>query len=155
MLYTQQDYDDIKQLNKKLWIKILIATAIYITAIVVCSVTRINWPGYVVAAAWAIYVVFLWGTQGARIRRYHLFLKDIKEGLEKEITGSVKEVDSSITSSDHMEFYTVIFDDDSADPKSPSRKLYYDAAKGVPNMVQGEKLKITLFGNYIKGIEKI
>ena len=45
--------------------------------------------------------------------------------------------------------------DDEANPESPSRKLYYDASKGVPEFAKGERLKITLFGNNIKGIEKI
>ncbi len=155
MLYTQQDYDDIKTLQRKFWVKMIIASLIYIAAITVFSIVRIDWPGYTISALWAIFVVSSWGMQGARIRKYYLFLKDIKEGLEKEITGSVKEIDTSITSSDHLDFYTVIFNDDNADPKSPSRKLYFDVAKGVPDMKEGEQLKIMLFGNNIKGFEKI
>jgi hypothetical protein len=155
MLYTENDYNEIKQLTKKFWMKILIATLIYIAIIVVCSITRIDWLGYAASVVWGIFVVFSWGTQGARIRKYYLFLKDINEGLEKEITGSVKEIDSSITSRDLVDFYTVIFNDDAGDPESPSRKLYFDASKGLPDINPGDNLKLTLFGNNIKGFQKI
>ena len=155
MLYTEDDYIGIKTLRKKLWLKILIATLIFITVVVICSIIRIDWPGYAAAVLWGITVVFLWGMQGARIRRYYLYLKDIKEGLEKTITGSVELVDKSVTTRDLVDFYTVIFNDDAADPESPSRRLYFDASKILPDFARGERLQITLFGNNIKGFVKI
>ena len=155
MLYTEQDYTEISKLRKKLWIRLAAVTLIYTAAVAVCSIIRISWPGYTAAVLWGITVTFIWGMQGSRIRSYYHFLKDIREGLEKSITGTVQNVDTSITSRELIDFYTIIFNDDEANPDSPSRKLYYDASKGVPEYSQGEKLKITLFGNNIKGIEKI
>lgn len=154
MLYSEYDYIEINKLRKKLWFKILIATLVFIGTVIICSVVRIDWPGYVVAVLWGITVVFLWGMQGARIRRYYLYLKDIREGLEKTITGSVEKVDKSITTRDLVDFYTVIFNDDEANPESPARRLYFDASKDISGFSQGERLKITLFGNNIKGFEK-
>lgn len=150
MLYTENDYNQINSLRKNFWIKISIATAIFIASIVVFAIVRIDWPGYVIAVLWSITVIFLWGMQGSRIRRYYLFLKDMKEGLDKSTTGQVVSVDSSITSRELVDFHTVIFNDDSANPESPSRKLYFDASKGLPEFKEGDKLSITLFGNNIK-----
>lgn len=155
MLYTEQDYNEINIIRKKLWIRLAVITIIYIAVVAVCSIIRISWPGYVAAALWGITITFIWGMQGARIRKYYHYLKDIREGLEKTITGTVENIDLSITSRDLIDFYTIIFNDDEANPESPSRKLYYDASKKVPEFSQGEKLKITLFGNNIKGIESI
>ena len=75
----------------------------------VCSIIRISWPGYAAAALWGITVTFIWGMQGSRIRRYYFFLKDIKEGLEKTISGTVESVDLSVTSRELIDFYTIIF----------------------------------------------
>ena len=155
MLYTEDDYIEINNLRKKVWIKILIATLIFISVIVICSIIRVDWPGYIAAVLWGITVVFLWGMQGSRIRKYFLFLKDIKQGLEKAITGVVEEVDISITSRDLVDFYTVTFNDDGLNPESPSRRLYFDASKGLPEFKKGERLNITLFGNNIKDFEKV
>jgi len=155
MLYTQEDYIEINRLRKSLWNKILITTLIFILAVVLCSVFRVDWPGYTAGVLWGITIVFLWGMQGSRIRKYYRFLKDIREGLEKAITGSIESVDSSITTRDLVDFFTIIFNDDEANPESPSRKLYFDASKSLPSFVKGERLKITLFGNNIKGFEKI
>lgn len=150
MLYTKDDYIKINELRKKVWIKISIITLIFISAIVVSSILRIEWPGYVVGVLWAITVVFLWGMQGSKIRRYYLFLKDMKEGLENTTSGSFVEIDSSVTSRELVDFYTIIFNDDNADPESPSRKLYFDANKGLPSFKKGDMLALTLFGNNVK-----
>ncbi len=155
MLYTENDYIEINKLRKNFWLKIFTITIAYIASVVICSIARIEIPGYLASVLWAIAVVYLWGMQGSKTRKYYLFLKDIKQGLEKTVTGSVESVSDSITSRDLVDFYTVIFNDDDANPTSPSRKLYFDVSKGIPNFINGERLKITLFGNNIKGFEKI
>ena len=155
MLYTEQDYIQIQNLKKKFWLKVFIATIAYIAVVVACSILRVDWPGYVAGGLWGITVVFLWGMQGARIRRYFLFLKDIKEGLDKTITGSIASIDRSVTSRDLVDFYTIIFNDDDANPESPSRRLYFDASKELPDFEAGQRLEISLFGNNIKGFQKI
>jgi hypothetical protein len=155
MLYSQDDYIKINKLRKSLWLKILVATLVFIAIVVICSIVRVDWPGYAAAVLWGITVVFLWGMQGVRIRRYYLYLKDIREGLEKTTTGSVQLVDKSVTTRDLVDFYTIIFNDDEANPESPARRLYFDASKDMPDFTPGEKLKVTLFGNNIKGFERI
>jgi hypothetical protein len=153
MLYTSEDYMEVKKARNKILLKILIATFIFIGVIIVCSIVRISWPGYVVAGLWAIYVVFIWGMKGSRARKYYHFLRDISEGLENHVVGTVKDIDSSISINDMLEFYTITVIEDDTEPDAPARKIYLDVAKGLPNFKEGSRVSLDLFGNYIKGIE--
>ena len=155
MLYSKQDYKDISQTRKKLWLQLCAATAVYIITIVICSIFRISWPGYTIATIWAVFIVFMWGIRGSRIRKYYHFLKDISEGLEKNITGVVENIDSSIKIIDMLEFYLIEFRESGSSIDSPARKLYIDASLGLPKYENGNKLSLCLFGNYIKGIERL
>ena len=155
MLYTTQDYIEIKIARRNFWLQVLAVTSVFIIAIVIASITRIDLIGYAVAVIWAIVVVSLWGMRGSRILKYYHFLKDISEGLENTIIGTVEYVDSSINIKEMLDFYLVVFREDKSDPDSPARKLYIDASKGLPIYENGTRLKLNLFGNFIKGIEAL
>ena len=152
MLYSEQDYLDITLARKRFWFQMLAVTIIFIAIIIVASISRIMWIGYTGAILWAIVVVFLWGMKGSYIRKYYNFLKDLRQGLENTITGTVASIDSSKSIKELIEFYLVVFNEDNAMPDSPARKLYIDVSKGLPEYKSGTRLELVLFGNYIKGI---
>ncbi|MCK5129347.1 MAG: hypothetical protein KAQ68_05830 [Clostridiales bacterium] len=153
MLYSEQDYLDITLTRKRFWFQILAVTIIFIATIIVASISRIIWIGYTGAILWAIVVVFLWGMKGSYIRKYYNFLKDLRQGLENTITGTVASIDSSKNIKELLEFYLVVFNEDNAPTDSPARKLYIDVSKGLPEYKSGTRLELVLFGNYIKGIK--
>lgn len=155
MLYSSQDYIEVKIARRNVLLQILAASLVFTAVIVICSIIRLSWPGYVAAGLWGLFVIFIWGMKGSKINRYYHFLKDIEEGLENNITVNVERIDSSIITKDLVDFYTMIVREDGSDPESPARKLYIDASKELPSYTKEAHLSISLFGNYIKEIKVI
>lgn len=155
MLYNNEDYLEVKLARRKILLQLLAATIIFIAVIVVCSIIRVSWPGYAIAVIWGIFVIFIWGMRGTRIRKYYHFLRDISRGLENNIKGAVEDIDLSVSVKDMLDYYTIILREDGSASDSPARKLYYDISKGIPQYPKGTRLAVSLFGNYIKGIEII
>jgi hypothetical protein len=153
MLYNTEDYLEIKKARNKILLQLIVASLIFLAIIAVCSIFRVSWAGYTAAAVWGIYVVFIWGMKGSRIRKYYHFLKDINEGLENNIVGTVEDIDTSLTTKDMIDFYTIIIREDDAEPDSPARRIYLDASKGLPKYEVGARIAVNLFGNYIKALE--
>lgn len=155
MLYTKEDYMEVIKARRSILLRILIATFIFIGVIIACSIVRLSWPGYATAGIWGVYVVFIWGMKGSRARKYYHFLRDMSEGLENKVVGTVEDIDTSVSLKDMLEFYTITLREDDSDQESPARKLYLDVSKGLPQFEKGARLNLELFGNYIKGIEVI
>ncbi len=155
MLHTQHDYDKVQKAKRKIWLNILISSIIFIAIIILCSIIRIDWPGYIVSVLWAIFVVSYWGLKGSRIKKYYHLLKDMNEGLEKNITGAVESIDTSINVKDTLDFYLILLREDGVEDDTPARKLYFDASKKLPDYKEGARLEVCLFGNYIKNIKPL
>lgn len=160
LLYSENDYKTTVAMLRRIWIIILIIAAICIAAWAVTASQqdkelRIAWPGYVAAGVCTFAIVFIYGLFGARVNAYRKFLRDIYQGLEREMTGIITDIEGTPSVSNNLEF-TVIHmaaELDMGKESDCDRILHYDPVKAPIPFEAGQRVRLLLFGNNIKGYE--
>ena len=155
MIYNDTDLKQAADLRKKYIIILACATMLFILLIVLSSTYRLAWLGYISAVLFAVFSVFVWGTKIMPSSKYYHFLRDIDQGLEKTTIGYVLKIETDASIKDMLEYNLVLFMEESAEQDTPPRKLYIDISKKLPEHDKSTKVKLYLFGNFIKGIEII
>lgn len=160
MLYSKEDYQKTVALLRRIWLIILAISVVCIVVWVVLASqrvkeARISWPGYVAAGVCSTAVVFIYGMFGSRVNAYRRFLRDVDQGLEREIVGAVSQIDETPTVSNNLEFVSVHIAVPAQSDKEPAsvRLLRYDSVKGPVPFRTGQNVRLLLFGNNIKGYE--
>ena len=160
LLYSENDYKQTVAILRRIWIIILIIAAICIvtwafTASQQDKETRISWPGYVAAGVCTAAIVFIYGLFGARINAYRKFLRDIYQGLEREMTGTITDIEETLSVSNNLEFSVVHLaaEVDTRNEADCGRVLHYDPVKAPIPFEAGQRVRLLLFGNNIKGYE--
>ncbi|NLG37504.1 MAG: hypothetical protein GX549_05765 [Clostridiales bacterium] len=159
MLYTKKDYEDVVRQLRRIWLLILVIAAVCIAVWIVLACnqdkeTRIAWPGYVASGVCSAAIVFIYGLFGSRVNAYRRFLRDVDQGLEREASGVVTRIEETPAESSNLQYLNIhLMPDDTSDPTPSERLLRYDPVKSPVPFKEGQRVRLVLFGNYIKGYE--
>lgn len=160
LLYAKEDYQKTAALLRRIWIIMLALAAVCVAVWVILASqrvaeVRISWPGHVAAGVCAAAIVFIYGMFGSRVNAYRRYLRDVDQGLEREITGSVSGIDETPAVSSNLEFLSVHITVPAQSDREPAsdRLLRYDPVKGPVPFRTGQNVRLLLFGNNIKGYE--
>ena len=154
-MYTEQDW---KQANGA-WARFLaLLGAIVVVlggAIAAALILRMIWLLYTAAVVLTVVSLFLWGNFGVRIFCWRRFLKDMRTGMQREVTGEIISIDEELSLRDGVEFREVRLMTGEDSDKAGGRVLYIDASRFPLNVSIGARVHIDLFGNYVKGMEQL
>ncbi|MGI5878323.1 MAG: hypothetical protein ACOX7W_06910 [Christensenellales bacterium] len=159
MLYTKKDYEDIVRQFRRIWLLILGIAAVCIAVWIVLASnqdreTRIAWPGYVASGVCSAAIVFIYGMFVSRVNAYRKFLRDVDQGLEREATGVVTRIEETPAESSNLQYLNIhLLPDDASDPTPSERLLRYDPMKLPVPFREGQRVRLVLYGNHIKGYE--
>jgi hypothetical protein len=160
MLYSKEDYQKTVALLRRIWLIILAISVVCIVVWVVLASqrvkeVRISWPGYVAAGVCSTAVVFIYGMFGSRVNAYRRFLRDVDQGLEREIVGAVSQIDETPTVSNNLEFVSRPYRRSGPVGQEPAsvRLLRYDSVKGPVPFRTGRTCGCCFSRNNIKGYE--
>lgn len=149
-MYSQQDQVEINGRIKKYAVITAILTAALIAADVVGAKMRIEWLVMVVGALLFIVNCFMWVLYLWPCIRYSIFLKDMRTGLAREMTGellsmSEEELQDGVRV---LPVHILLKEDD-------ERIVYLNASKaeGFPKM--GERVHLNCFGRHIKEVSVV
>lgn len=148
-MYTEQDQVVIRQRITKYSVITLVILAAQIALMVVGLKQR--WAVAVTVDACAMFAVvcFMWLMFLWPCIRYNVFLKDMSEGLGREIEGNIVEVSQQEDLQDGVRVLPVrIF----LEAEQDERIVYLNASKAADFPKTGEKVRLNCFGRHIKEI---
>ena len=158
-MYSNDDIKIIEKELKRFLLFFAIATAIFIVVLVaVCRnwgttldpVRLSSWPAYLVGIIYAVGTVFAWSLIGSKIIKYRKFVYSVLTGLEHDFKGKIVSIDKNIKYDNDLEFYSLEIKEDGAEG---NRLLHLDATKDISAFKEGENVRLTIFGNYIKDVK--
>jgi hypothetical protein len=154
-MYTDADFSGAKtSLNRFIALYALLA-ALLLGLFAYSLVERIVWLAYAAAAAFVLATLFLWGNFGGRLVAWRRFLRDMRAGLEREVTGVIASIDGQEALKEGLEFRALrLFTGEESD-KAGGRLLYVDSSRFPLPAGPGQKVRCRLFGNYVKGISML
>ena len=155
MLYEQKDLVGLTQLLHRFYRNLILACIIPVLMAVAALIWRIPALGYTGAVIVAIVSTVLWYGLGYRIHCYRLLVKDILECPERETVGLVTTIGEKNISRQGSTFAPVELYCEDLDRKSKERIVFFDILKGKVPMAVGDRVKLILFDNIIKGVEII
>lgn len=153
MMYTEQDYTAAKSTMKKyLYITVGIL-AVFLAAMCVGLVLRIK-PLALAAPIVGGWVFFTMMTVKCMPWvRYNRFLKEMKDGRKRQMECYFMDIAGRTRIVDGVQIHDVNASLDEAG--EDVRLFYWDDDKPQPEIEKGQKVRITSYGNFITGIEKI
>ena len=147
MMYTEADLADVKkQLNKMLFLTVILLLAFIVPA-VVFMLRQPQWIGATFLTVGICIVIFLWGVFGIPIYRYYHFLRDIFEGRTREIGGKVTKVEEEPVYKDNRLLYYQVWMIDDEDGEE--RMLLFDDNKGKPSVQEGKHYIFRIHESFI------
>jgi len=148
-VYTQQD----RIQTKNRIIKYSVITGVLVAALIVlfaaCIVNRWEIMTSVSACAMFAVVCFMWLMFIWPCVRYMVFLRDMADGIGRELTGSVVEISAQEELQDGVRVLPVRF---FLDSEQDERIVYLNATKTEHFPKAGEQLTLKCFGRHIKEI---
>lgn len=147
-MYTEQDRIQIRQRIQKYSCITAVFTLAVIALYVVCLKQRWEIMTMVTGAVLFAVIAFGWLMFIWPCVRYSMFLKDMKEGLGREVKGSIVEVSAQEDYQDGVRVLPVrIFLEEEQD----ERIVYLNATKAEGFPKAGAKVTLNCFGRHIKG----
>lgn len=151
-MYTDREYLESKSALNAFTAVFSAAALLLLGAMVFGLVAGTQWLVYAAACVLAVGALFIWGNFGARLFCWNRFLKEMRIGLEREITGVVASIDEEEAVKEGIEFRGIrLFTGEDSD-KAGGRLLYVDSTRFPLPAVVGQKVHCRIFGNYVKAI---
>ena len=148
-MYTEQDGKMIRQRIKKYSVILAVGLAILLAAFIVGLSVNVRSKALTMAAGIAMfaYACFMWVMLIYPCVKYNRFLKDMQEGLTKEINCEIREIVEKEEMQDGVRVLPVhVFLEDEQD----ERILYANVSKLDQLPKKGEKARLGCFGRHIK-----
>ena len=92
MYYNENDFTEIKGQLRKIIILVLFIALVFIITAIAFLLRKPQWMGATFLSVGVCLSIFVWGVYGTPIYSYYRFIKDIKEGRTREISGKVTNI---------------------------------------------------------------
>ena len=151
-MYSDSDYNEIDRRIRRNWAVWLLMMAALIAAYIVCLKRRVEWLSYVVAVALAVAGWFGFAFYQLPCLRYRGFLRDLRDGLSREMTGKVVSVSDRAKTQDGARVLPVrlLLEDE-----DDERIVYLNASKRELFPPAGARVKLKLCGRHIREAERL
>ena len=150
-MYTDADFTTIRAQKMRRLYCAFAFLALAIATMVVGATIRIELLCTLGAALFACLFYAVLELFAMPYVRYDRFLRDMQEGLSRTMDGYFLHVSTEPRMSDGVLCYDFIVSE--SETEQAERLFYFDADKTLPTLSEGQKLRITSFGNYITQIE--
>ncbi len=147
MYYNENDFTEIKGQLRKIIILVLFIALVFIITAIAFLLRKPQWMGATFLSVGVCLSIFVWGVYGTPIYSYYRFIKDIKEGRTREISGKVTNItDEPLYKDNRLLYYEVTLNDDK---DGVERVLLYDGNMGKPPFEVGSNYYFRTHQNYI------
>ena len=146
-MYSEKDFAEISAKIKKNVIVLSIVTAILLGAFVAALIIGIEWLAMLMGPVLFVAVAYGFTAYIIPNARYRRFLKDMKEGLSREMRGSVVEISETEEEQDgvrvlHVRIHLADEDDE--------RFVYLNVSKKDLFAKVGDSVAMTCYGRHIR-----
>ena len=148
-MYTEQDLVQIRHRIRKYCLILLPVVAVLLAGYVACMILRVQAGAMAAGILTFSACCFAWAMYIYPCIRYLSFLKDMREGLTREMVGSIVEVSGQEDLQDGVRVLPVrIFLESERD----ERIVYLDASKAKGFPAPGAQVRLLCFGRHIKEV---
>lgn len=152
-MYSEYDYMNAKNNMKR---NIVLTFAVLMGFLAVMSVglwlrIRVLVIAAPIVGSWVFYTMWLllcnpW-------IRYHKFMCDMRTGRKRQTECYFMDIAGRVRIVDGVQIHDM---NASLDPEGEDARLFYwDDDKPMPELEKGEKIRITSYGNFVTGVERI
>ena len=140
------------------WTEVAVAVAGFGLSIVPVAL-RLGWFWSVlISMAAAVFIIASWMLKAQPLHKYRQFRKEMEEGLRNEAVGTVVSLGEDRVLSQGVLFYPLTLREEEPDAaeeeQEPHERLVYvDAQQPRPEVPPGQRVRLTLFGNYLVRLE--
>lgn len=154
-IYRSEDFHEANRAYRKVWLVLVAIVVLTLGADIAAMVLRMAWLGYAATTLGVLAALLYWGVVGQPVLCYHRYINDVDQGMERWVEGVVEQIGTDVEVDQSIETVSVIvLEEATGDMKRPvQRQLHYDCNKLPVPFAVGQRVKLTLFGNNIKGYE--
>lgn len=142
-MYTEQDYEDIRNQLKKRWLAVSVPSLMLLAGIVVSFILRVKWVTVVLSVVLGAGFIFFHGMLISPLAAYRNHLNNVLHGKTRSATGAFKEMEEQSVMRDGVRFYPLMISVGDMDDPEDDRLFYYDANLPRPDWKIGETLTLT------------
>lgn len=97
------------------------------------------------------FIIFFWGMKLTPHLHYRRYLREVYQGLSREVEGQVVAFEESVVFRDGLFFYPMVINVGDLKNAEDERLLYWDARLPRPNTQLGTRVRLKAHGNDIIG----
>lgn len=154
-MYTDQVYEALNAQWRRFWVGFVIGFAVFAGAFAACLIFRWQVAGYAISAVGAMVLVFCWGMFGSRLMKYRHWMRDMRTGIARMLTGEVTLVEGPVNLIGELEFMKVEIQLEGEAAGSEPRRVYYDAQQLPLPFQTHDRVEVITSGNYIQSAKRI
>lgn len=142
-LYTEQDYQDIREQLKGRLMALGIPALLLLAAVIVSFVFRIKWLTMALSVVLGAGCIFCYGLLLYPVIAYGRHLDEVLHGKVRSTTGAFKEMESQTVTREGVKYYPMLISVGDMEDPEDDRLFYYDANLPRPDWKIGEMLTVT------------
>ena len=142
-MYTEQDYQDIREQLKQRLLALGIPAVLLLAGVIVSFVFRIRWLTIALSLLLGAGCIFSYGMLLYPVIAYERHLDEVLHGRVRSTTGAFKEMESQTVMRDGVKYYAMMISVGDMEDPEDDRLFYYDANLPRPDWKIGEMLTLT------------
>lgn len=151
-MYTEQDLSSVLEQRNKRWLVVGVICLLLAVVLVFSLVVRMEYVTILSTIALGAVLLFGYEMFIKPLHRYSIFLDNALNGRSHEVECTYQGVEADISQVDGVDYYgiTVLQNDD--DGKPFERLFYWDAQRPIPQLQQGDKLRIIFHDRMVSNL---
>lgn len=114
----------------------------------------VKWMTIGLSVVWGGLMLFLWEMKVSPVRLYGKYMREVLEGLRHDTEGVVVSLAQEGTFKDGVFFSVLILNVDPKMDAEGERLFYVDRAQQRPDLLPGDRVRLTSNGNFVTAWEK-
>lgn len=147
IMYNEAYFASIKRQTR---LRVLLGTALmalFLAAVIVFTVKRMQIPQLITAGIGFIVVYFVWYFKVMPYTKYNRFMKELKSGRTRTGVFNYTDISSETRMYDGVEVWDLEMNEG---PEEEDRRLFvFDADMEKPAFKEGDRVEITSFGRFV------
>ena len=152
-MYTQQDLDELLAQKKRRWLMLAIPEIAMLAGVVVSLVVRIEWLTTLLTCLMGALLIFCYDLLLKPLRCYEKHLRGVLEGRTRTLEGTFKRMETEDSLVEGVNYRGMIVSAGDPQDEEDDRLFYYDLQKPLPQLTEGERVRVVYHDREIASLE--
>lgn len=154
-MYSKEDTIKNNAEIKKVVLVLVLALALGIIVLVPTLMLRLEWATDIVSCLCVGFIIFYWGMKLTPLLNYRKLLKGVESGIYHDMVADFVSISPDMSTHDGVDCHVFEVSEGPREKGDDIRMFYWDDSKPMPDIKEGETLRVRSHGGFVIEWERV